>query len=58
MIKDTVITEEDKALMAQYDIRTETRTLFYSNGYRYDSLKDALRYAKQSAERGEATDAQ
>ena len=55
MIKSTVVTEEDKVLMAQYDIKTETRTLFYSEGYKYDKLKDALNYAKRSVEHKRAS---
>lgn len=51
MIEMTAITEEDKVLMDQYNITTETRTLFYSEGYKYDKLKDALDYAKLSVER-------
>jgi len=51
VIKNTALTDEEKALMAQYNIRTETRTLFYSEGYKYDNLKDALSYAKRSVER-------
>ena len=45
------VTKEDEALMAQYDIKVETRTLFCAEGYKYDNLKDALRYAKQSLEK-------
>lgn len=51
MIKNSEVTEEDKALMAQYDIKTETRTLFYFEGHKYDKLKDALSYARLSVER-------
>jgi len=45
------VTEEDKVLMTRYNIKSETRTLFYSEGYKYDNLKDALKYAKLSVER-------
>lgn len=54
MIKTAVVTEEDKILMAQYKIMTETKTVFLSGGYKYDKLKDALDYAVLSAERGPA----
>jgi hypothetical protein len=51
LIKSIALSEEDKVLMAQYNIETETRILFYSEGYKYDKLKDALNYAKLSVER-------
>ena len=51
MIKTAAVTEEDKVLMTRYNIKSETRTLFYSEGYKYDNLKDALKYAKLSVER-------
>ena len=51
MIKSSELTEEDKVLMDQHNITSETRTLFYSDGYKYDKLKDALSYAKLAGER-------
>ncbi|PLW67119.1 hypothetical protein [Pseudohalioglobus lutimaris] len=54
MIKNTALTDEEKVLMAQYNIEAETRTIFYSEGYKYDKLKDALRYARSSIERRQA----
>ncbi|MEZ5501708.1 MAG: hypothetical protein R3E50_03255 [Halioglobus sp.] len=51
MIKSTTISEEDQLLMAQYHIRAETRTIFYSEGYKYDKLQDALNYARLVEER-------
>ena len=51
MIKTAAVTEEDKVLMTRYNIKSETRTLFYSEGYKYDNLKDALKYAKLLVER-------
>lgn len=54
MIKNTELTEQDKILMDQYNIKTETRTVFHSDGYKYDNLKDALKYAKQSLEKKQA----
>ena len=51
MINRIELSQTDKDLMAQYNIKVETRTLFYSEGYKYDKLKDALNYAKLSVER-------
>jgi len=56
MIKSNELTEEDKVLMDQYNITSETRTLFYSDGYKYDKLKDALSYAKLAGEREKVAD--
>jgi hypothetical protein len=47
------ISQEDKELMLQYNIRTETRTVFYYEGYKYEKLHDAIRYAKLSRERAQ-----
>ncbi len=44
-----------KGGLPQYNIKTETRTLFYSDGYKYDNLKDALNYAKLCVERKRAS---
>ena len=51
MLKATEITEEDRVLMTQYNISTETKTIFFAEGYKYDKLKDALKYAMLAAER-------
>lgn len=51
MIKSIEVSEEDKVLMAQYNIETETRTVFYARGYKYDKLKDALSFAKDAMEK-------
>ncbi|MEZ5567404.1 MAG: hypothetical protein R3E54_03520 [Halioglobus sp.] len=51
MIKNPEISAEDKALMAKYSIHSETRTVFHFEGYKYDKLKDALRFAKLAKER-------
>ena len=48
------VSQEDKDLMNQHNIKMETRTVFYSNGYKYDNLRDAVSYAKQSKERERA----
>jgi hypothetical protein len=50
MIKPIELTEQDKALMTQYDIKAETKTVFHAQGYKYDKLKDALSFARQSLE--------
>jgi len=55
MIKSTPMTEEDKALMAKYNIQSETKTVFHSQGYKYDKLKDAVHYAEQMVERKQST---
>ena len=55
MIKEIELTQENKELMARYNIKTETRTLFYSEGYKYDNLNDAVRYAKLSMEKNRAS---
>jgi hypothetical protein len=51
MIISTEVSQEDNKLMAQFNVKTETRTMFYSEGYKYDNLKDALSYGKLSVER-------
>jgi hypothetical protein len=55
MIKSTDVSQEDKELMARLNIKSETRTVFYSEGYKYDNLKDAVSYAKRSVERKKAS---
>jgi len=55
MKKSTQESQKDREMMVQFNIKKETRTLFYSEGYKYDNLKDALSYAKLSAERKRAT---
>lgn len=45
------LSKEDSDLIARYNIRSETRTVFFSEGYKYDNLKDAVRYAKLVLER-------
>jgi hypothetical protein len=56
MIRSNEVSQEDKELLAQFNIKTETRTLFYSEGYKYDNLKDAVSYARLSVERKRASD--
>jgi hypothetical protein len=55
MSKSTQETQKDREMMVQFNIKKETRTLFYSEGYKYDNLQDALSYAKLSLERKRAT---
>lgn len=40
--------EEQKRAMAQYAITSETKTTFSFQGYRYERLDDAIKYARQS----------
>jgi hypothetical protein len=56
MNKSTEVSQEDRELMAQYNIEAETRTLFYCEGYKYDKLADALNFARSSVERKRVTD--
>jgi hypothetical protein len=39
MINRIELSQADKDLMAQYNIKVETRTLFYSEGYKYDNFE-------------------
>lgn len=55
MGKNTRETQEIIELMAQFNIKKETRTVYYSEGYKYDNLKDAISYAKLSLERKRAS---
>lgn len=45
-------TEEEKQLMTQYGITSETKRAFFFQGYKYDKLADALKYARLSADPG------
>ena len=51
MTEASELSKEDKELMIKYNINAETKTAFYAEGYKYDNLKDAIRYARLSAER-------
>ena len=55
MIMSIEVSQEDNKLMANFNIKTGTRTMFYSEGYKYDNLKDALSYGKLSVERKRAS---
>ncbi len=50
------ISTEDRELMVRYNIRSESRTVFYYEGYKYEKLKDAIRYAELVEERATAAD--
>lgn len=43
--------EEDKALMALYGIKCIPKMMYFYKQYRYDNLKDALRYAEIDTKR-------
>ena len=45
------MTEEEKKLMDQYEITSQQKTVYHYNGHKYDSLKDAIRYAKTDTQR-------
>lgn len=48
------LSESDRALISEYEIECEVRTVFFVDGYRYDKLKNAVRFAKIAAERQQA----
>ena len=41
----------DQEIMAVYGIRSETKTVYHVDGYRYDNLSDAVNYAKEHPDR-------
>ena len=47
--------EHEEKLMAQYGITAETKPLFHYEGYRYERLADAVKYAQQSQSRNNDT---
>jgi hypothetical protein len=44
------MSEEDKKLMAQYDITSESKLIYSYKENRYENLKDAVNFAKLEAE--------
>jgi hypothetical protein len=40
------MSEQDKTLMAQYDITSEPKIFYRYKEHRYENLKDALNYAR------------
>lgn len=51
MSEEFEISKEDRELMIRYNVDAETKVVFYYEGYKYDNLRDAIRYAELSAER-------
>jgi len=43
------MTEEQKLAMEQFGITSETKTIFHFQGYKYDRLDDAIKFARQPA---------
>ena len=40
------MTDEDKRVMDEYGVTSETKVIFHFEGLRYDRLSDAVNYAK------------
>jgi hypothetical protein len=55
MSNDKQDDEEQQQLMSQYGISHETKSVYYFQGYKYDRLADAVRYARDSLSRENAT---
>ena len=49
------LSESDKELISEFEIECEVKTTFFFGGYKYDKLKDAVRFAKIAAERQQAS---
>lgn len=43
--------EDEKVLLAQYGIKTESKIVYLYNEHRYEFAKDAINYARLEAER-------
>lgn len=43
--------EDDKTLMAKYEITSAPRQLFFYRDFKYDNLSDAVQYARNDEER-------
>ena len=56
MIVSDELSEQDREMMAHYNITTETKTVFCTQGYKYDKSKQALNYARAVEQRAEASD--
>ena len=52
-IKQT--TEEDKTLMAQYEITQDLKPVYFYKGHKYEKLSDAVSYAKHNLARTQTT---
>lgn len=44
------MSEDDKTLMAKYDITSEPKLIYSYKQHRYENLKDAINFAKIDAE--------
>jgi hypothetical protein len=49
MAQDKQPSQEQHDLMQQYGITHENKSLYFYQGYKYDKLSDAIRYAKESS---------
>ncbi|WP_455197999.1 hypothetical protein [Kaarinaea lacus] len=47
--------EDEKVLLAQYGIKTESKIVYLYNEHRYEFAKDAINYARLEAERDKET---
>lgn len=45
--------EDNKALMAQFGITTESKTIYCYKEHRYDRLEDAVNFAKLESQPGD-----
>lgn len=45
------LSASDRELISSFGIDCEVKTVYFFEGYKYDKLKDAVRYAKMVAER-------
>jgi hypothetical protein len=45
------MTEEERELMKRYGITAEQKMVYTFKGYRYDQLKNAVKYAESEARR-------
>jgi hypothetical protein len=53
MNNDIQATEDEQKLMAKYGITEERKSVYYYQGYKYDKLGDAVRYARERLDRGQ-----
>ena len=55
MKKDTRASEEELKLMTQYGITQEKKSVYFYQGYKYDKLSDAIKYASHRSAREPST---
>jgi hypothetical protein len=55
MNQDKQASEEEQKLMTQYGITHEMKSVYFYQGHKYDKVGDAIRYAKGSSARDQAT---